>query len=113
MKREGLDSLCPTPLCKARHVSWQNAVEQTEVNCRKKRRIRQMKTLKKNWTRFAGAISLAIVGVFAVYTCVSALGQTFIGVRMALTNNNSALWLSITSGLSTSKYRSLLKAKPH
>jgi hypothetical protein len=47
-----------------------------------------MKTLRKNWAKFAGALTLAGLAVCAVYACVSAWGQSAPGLSIAMTGSN-------------------------
>lgn len=64
-----------------------------------------MKTLRKNWAKLAGTIGLAGLAMFTLYACVSAWGQSLPGVKMSLTNGGSAVWVTVTNGVSTSKYQ--------
>jgi hypothetical protein len=63
-----------------------------------------MKTLRKNWTKLAGAFALAGVAIVALYACVSAWGQTLPGLSIAMTNANTAVALVVTNGTNTGKY---------
>jgi hypothetical protein len=63
-----------------------------------------MKTLRKNWTKLAGAFALAGVAMMAVYACVSAWGQTAPGLSITMTNTNTAVYLVVTNGTNTGKY---------
>jgi hypothetical protein len=63
-----------------------------------------MRTLRRNWTKLAGAVALAGVAVVAVYACISAWGQTAPGLSIALTNTNTAVFLVVTNGTNTGKY---------
>jgi hypothetical protein len=62
-----------------------------------------MKTLKKNWTKFAGLFSLASLAVCAVYACVSAWGQTAPGLKIAMTN--TVVSLTVTNGVTNGLYQ--------
>jgi hypothetical protein len=62
----------------------------------------QMKTIKKNWTKFAGLFSLASLAVCAVYACVSAFGQTAPGLKIAMTN--TVVSLTVTNGATNGLY---------
>ena len=56
-----------------------------------------MKTLKKNWAKLAGTITLAGLAFCAVYACVSAWGQTAPALAISpLGSNNFSI--TITNG---------------
>ncbi len=63
-----------------------------------------MKTLRKNWSKLAGAVACAVLAVCAVYACVSAWGQTAPGLSIAPSGSNSVL-ISITNGVSNGLYQ--------
>jgi hypothetical protein len=63
-----------------------------------------MRTLRRNWTKLAGAAGVACLAIVAVYTCISAWGQTAPGLSIALTNTNTAVFLVVTNGTNTGKY---------
>jgi len=63
-----------------------------------------MKTLRKNWTKFAGAVTLAGLAVFAVYACLSAWGQTLPGLSIKVTPTNQVS-LTVFNGTNTGKYQ--------
>lgn len=48
-----------------------------------------MRTLRKNWSRLAGAVAGGILTASAVYACISALGQTAPGLSLTTTGSNS------------------------
>jgi len=64
----------------------------------------QMKTLRKNWARFAIMVSLAGAAIVAVYACISAWGRSLPGLSIALINTNTAVSLVVTNGSATNKY---------
>jgi hypothetical protein len=70
-----------------------------------------MKTLRKQWAKLAGAVSLTALAVCAVYACVSAWGQTAPGLSVALTGTNLVqvtVTNSVTNGVYQLYYREFL-----
>jgi len=65
---------------------------------------KQMKTLRKNWAKFAMMVSLAGAAIVAVYACISAWGQSLPGLSIALINTNTVVSLVVTNGSTTNKY---------
>jgi hypothetical protein len=63
-----------------------------------------MRTLRRNWTKLAGAVALAGMAVVAVYACITSWGQTLPGLSIAMTNSNSAVSLVVTNGTNMGKY---------
>lgn len=63
-----------------------------------------MKTLRKNWTGFAGAVALAGLAVFTMYACISAWGQSAPGLSIAVTGTNT-LSLTVTNGTGAGQYQ--------
>src|SRR5689334_5898699 len=64
-----------------------------------------MKTIEKHWGKLALAMGAGL-GLLTIYiSCVSVWGQSLPGVSMVLTNGNTAAWITVTNGLSTSKYQ--------
>jgi hypothetical protein len=63
-----------------------------------------MRTLRKNWSKLAGAVACGILAVCAVYACVSAWGQTAPGLTITPTGSSEVL-ISITNGVSNGLYQ--------
>ena len=63
-----------------------------------------MKTLKKNWSKLAGAFACAALALCALYACVSAWGQTAPGLSVALTGTN-LVQVTVTNGVSNGVYQ--------
>jgi hypothetical protein len=63
-----------------------------------------MRTLKKNWARFAGLVALASLAVCAVYACVSVWGQTAPVLNIAATGTNQ-MSIIVSNGVSNGVYQ--------
>jgi hypothetical protein len=63
-----------------------------------------MRTLRKNWSKLAGAFAGAILAVCAVYACVSAWGQTAPVLTIAPSGSNAVV-VSITNGVTNGLYQ--------
>lgn len=70
-----------------------------------------MRTLRKNWSKLAGAVVGGILAVCAVYACVSAWGQTAPGLSLTLTGTNLVqvtITNSVTNGVYQLYYREFM-----
>jgi len=63
-----------------------------------------MQTLRNNWAKYAGLTTLTGLAVFAVYTCVSAWGQSAPGLSIAVTPTNQVS-LTVTNGTINGQYQ--------
>lgn len=60
-----------------------------------------MRTLKKNWSKLVGAITLASL---VVYACISVWGQTAPGLRIAVTGTNQVT-ITVTNAVTNAQYQ--------
>jgi hypothetical protein len=62
-----------------------------------------MKTIKQNWSKLAGVITLACLTFGIAFVCISAWAQSLPGLSIALSSSNQVV-LTVTNGLPTGIY---------
>jgi len=67
-----------------------------------------MRTLKKNWGKFAGAAGFVGLAVIGLYACLSAWGQTAPALSITLTASNQVAMV-VTNGTNTGNYQIFFK----
>ena len=63
-----------------------------------------MKTIRNNWAKLAGAMSVVVLAVFVLYDCISAWGVTPPGLSIAVTSTNQVS-ITVTNGVSNGLYQ--------
>jgi hypothetical protein len=63
-----------------------------------------MTMIRNNWAKLAGAMSVMVLAVFALYACISAWGLTPPGLSIAVTATNQVS-ITVTNGVTNGLYQ--------